>query len=251
MIAIYGIINNVNGKVYVGASVDIRTRWNQHRSELRRDLHGNRHLQRAWIRYGEASFDFFILEQVPSSELLQQYEQKWIDELKVLDRDRGYNIGPAGKEMAGRKHSPEAIAKMMGRIPGNKGKPMTDEQRARLSAAMTGKKLSAERKAKLVMSNTGRTHSEETKQKMSEWRTRYYAEGKGKPVSDETRARMSASRKRNIENGIVGGMLGKTHSDATKDKISAAFTEQVWRVHIQSQSQQSHHHSNPVPQYRT
>lgn len=46
MIGIYKIENKVNGKVYVGQSIDINTRWKCHISYLNSGIHHNKHLQR-------------------------------------------------------------------------------------------------------------------------------------------------------------------------------------------------------------
>ena len=50
MIGIYKIENKVNGKVYIGQSIDINTRWYNHRKELNGNRHHNEHLQREVVR---------------------------------------------------------------------------------------------------------------------------------------------------------------------------------------------------------
>lgn len=44
---VYRIYCSANEKTYVGSSVNIRTRWNSHRSLLGRGVHENINLQRA------------------------------------------------------------------------------------------------------------------------------------------------------------------------------------------------------------
>jgi len=61
---IYKIINVVNNKFYIGSSVDLRKRKSKHFSELRHNKHNNKHLQRAWDKYGEASFVFVVVEEL-------------------------------------------------------------------------------------------------------------------------------------------------------------------------------------------
>jgi hypothetical protein len=48
-----------------------------------------------------------------------------------------------------------------------KGKPLSDEVKAKISAKLKGRKFSEEHKAKIVAANTGKTHSEETRKKIS------------------------------------------------------------------------------------
>ena len=61
---IYKIVNKVNGKYYIGSSANIygipHGRWYQHKMHLRGNWHYNNHLQSAWKKYGESSFDFVI-----------------------------------------------------------------------------------------------------------------------------------------------------------------------------------------------
>lgn len=100
---IYGIRCIPTSKLYVGSSVDIHARWNQHRALLRQGEHRNTHLQNAWNEYGEEAFAFEVLEIVERESLLDR-EQHWIDETKCHDREHGYNILPAtsrGKRAAG------------------------------------------------------------------------------------------------------------------------------------------------------
>ena len=53
MNAIYKIRNLVNGKFYVGSSVNTRVRFQNHRRHLRRGTHHCRPLQNAWDRYND------------------------------------------------------------------------------------------------------------------------------------------------------------------------------------------------------
>jgi len=80
-------------QIYIGSAVDLRARWISHRRALRRGEHRNRFLQEAWNQYGEASFEFSVLELVVDSERLQS-EQSWIDRTGCTDRAIGFNIYP-------------------------------------------------------------------------------------------------------------------------------------------------------------
>jgi group I intron endonuclease len=80
----------------VGSAVDLRKRWEQHRKSLSRGKHKNRYLQNAWEKYGEASFEFEILEFVDVPNLLRA-EQEWIDSTGCTDKTIGFNLyGIAG-----------------------------------------------------------------------------------------------------------------------------------------------------------
>lgn len=88
---IYQIRCAPTGKIYVGSAVNMRARWQQHRSQLRKGTHVNAYLQNAWDRYGEANFEFSVLERTPRAELLRR-EQHWIDTTRAALRSHGYNI---------------------------------------------------------------------------------------------------------------------------------------------------------------
>jgi group I intron endonuclease len=88
---IYQIRCNTNGKIYIGSAVNMLARWAEHRSRLRRGAHVNKHLQQAWIRYGEENFEFTVVEYVRQPFLLRA-EQSWIDKTDCTNRDIGFNI---------------------------------------------------------------------------------------------------------------------------------------------------------------
>ena len=88
---IYQIRCRENGKIYVGSTVDLQARWRSHRRDLDNGVHVNPHLQSAWNRYGEKSFEFSVLEYVDENRLLVT-EQLWIDKTGCTDQQVGFNI---------------------------------------------------------------------------------------------------------------------------------------------------------------
>jgi group I intron endonuclease len=70
--------------------VNFRERWYRHRWSLNRGRHRNPHLQQAWVKYGEANFEFSILEFVERDHLLAA-EQVWIDRTGCAERTLGFN----------------------------------------------------------------------------------------------------------------------------------------------------------------
>jgi group I intron endonuclease len=90
---IYIIRNLSDNRVYVGSSVSARQRLNKHRSTLRRGVHPNQFLQRAFTKYGEEQFLFYhLLDAAPENRL--RIEQWWIDYFKSDQEDFGYNLIP-------------------------------------------------------------------------------------------------------------------------------------------------------------
>jgi group I intron endonuclease len=88
---VYQIKCTTNGEIYIGSAVNIHDRCEHHRSSLRRGDHANSHLQAAWNKYGEANFEFMMLETVKRRDLLGA-EQKWLDNTKAYVRGIGFNI---------------------------------------------------------------------------------------------------------------------------------------------------------------
>ncbi len=56
---IYQIPNNINGKIYIGQSIDIKRRWNQHKYGK-----GSIILKNAIKKYGINNFKFEVLEMI-------------------------------------------------------------------------------------------------------------------------------------------------------------------------------------------
>jgi len=134
---VYEIVNSVNGKRYVGSTMNLKKRRRNHLSRLRHNNHSNPHLQAAFCKYGEAAFLFSLLEPTEISMLIER-EQHYLDTLKPE-----YNTAStAGRPMLGRHHSPETRAKMSSAH--NTRRPHTAETRAKMSAAQMGHPVSAE-----------------------------------------------------------------------------------------------------------
>src|SRR3990167_1812580 len=62
---IYQILNIRNADCYIGKSKNVAKRLSQHRTALRGGYHENIHLQRAWVKYGEFTFEFRLVQTLP------------------------------------------------------------------------------------------------------------------------------------------------------------------------------------------
>ncbi|TXD58873.1 hypothetical protein FUT88_13430 [Ralstonia sp. TCR112] len=174
-VGIYVIRNVSNGKVYIGSSGDVTTRWRQHRSDLNCGRHHSISLQRAWAKYGCGAFQFELIEIVQDVDQLLVREQFWIDSYRSTVRECGYNIAKhAEAPMRGRKHRPESIAKQ---IAAQTGRRFKKSEEARL------------RERELRQSNPLPPMSEQTRQRLSDALT-------GRKLSDETRMRMSIAKRK-------------------------------------------------------
>jgi len=194
---IYQIVCKANSKRYIGSAVDLERRERHHFNQLRRGVHPNRFLQRAFLKYGEKSFEFFILEYCESTELLTK-EQNWLD--VIFDKCRAcYNMCSRAGSGLGRKHSAKARQKMSLFQKGRKHGPHSEETRKKIGNANKGKKHSEATKRLISKVGIGRRHTEETKKKMS------------------------LSRMRNTNS------LGYKHPQAYKDRMSSIIKE-WWKL---------------------
>jgi group I intron endonuclease len=158
---IYKIINVVNNKFYVGSAVDLKRRKARHFSELRNGRHNNRHLQAAWVKYGEQAFVFVVVEELDTDADLLAAENVWLKE--HVGKDHCYNIGvDATAPMLGMsgelsptwgyKHTPEAIAVI---TSASTGRTHTPEDKDKIRAYLIGKPRSAETRAKISATLSG------------------------------------------------------------------------------------------------
>ena len=85
MIGIYKITNLINGKSYVGQSIHIERRWQEHCQ-----LASTSQISKAIKKYGKENFLFEILEQCSIEELNNQ-ENYWIAHFDTIVPN-GYNI---------------------------------------------------------------------------------------------------------------------------------------------------------------
>ncbi len=155
---IYRIVNLANGKTYTGSAVNTWWRRTRHRISLNRGIHGNRHLQAAWLKYGEAHFAFESIEIVADAGQLLLREQWWMDKSRSCNRACGYNFGSARGSQLGLRRTPEQLARQ--RIA---------TQRA-WALGLLPRKATPETLLRLSLSHMGIRHSKATREKMSRTR---------------------------------------------------------------------------------
>lgn len=90
MIGIYKITNLINKKIYIGQSIHIERRWQEHCQPSSRSLIG-----KAIQKYGKEHFTFQILEEC-REEQLDDLEEKYIFKYNSIVPN-GYNIETAAK----------------------------------------------------------------------------------------------------------------------------------------------------------
>lgn len=177
-------------------------------------------------------FSYEILSIFKSRKEAISMEIKLHEKFNVGKNNMFYNKSKQTSErfdfdITGNKEIAKKISdSMKGRPAHNKGLKQSEETKNKRSESLKGRKSpmlgrnhSDETKLKMSESRKGILHNEETKRKISD-------SHKGipkKPISDETRKKLSESHKR-----LPGTMLGKTHKEETKKKMSIAKIGKKW-----------------------
>jgi group I intron endonuclease len=204
---IYCITNTTNGKQYVGQTImsSAVVRWRQHVMAALKGSTDCDALFAAIRKYGEAAF---VVEEIERTADMDAREQFHIARLGSLSPN-GYNLTPGGirfemtaetrKKISAANaavlHTPEWNANMAAAL---KGRVVSEETRAKLSAAKRGKpgymptaEQRAARSARMMgnkngQGNKGKPLTEETRVKLSQART-------GTKLSDEHKRKISIS----------------------------------------------------------
>lgn len=175
---IYKIQNILNGKVYIGSSVHIMSRWSRHRSDLEKNRSTSIKLQLSYNKNGKDNFKFSIIEECSIDDLIIR-EQFYIDIFNSYEN--GYNSAPKAGNTLGYSPTKETRDKISQAMKGNKnpfyGKKHSEETKELLRIINTGKKLSEEHKKKIGDSQRGvsvKPFTEEHKLNISKSRIEYY-----------------------------------------------------------------------------
>lgn len=205
---VYMIKCLINGKVYIGKSNDVKRRWREHKSRLKRNNHENEKLQHDWNKYGEDNFEFKLIENYDNEEFGIELEKKYINEYKSCDLNFGYNMTlgkgenrgeipteETKKKLKGHEVSEETKKKISESNIGNKnalGYKHTEESKKKISESHKGKRLSEEHKKHLSESRKGKTLTEKHKKKIS---MSNKGKNTGKIRTEEHKKKISESRK--------------------------------------------------------
>lgn len=224
---VYAVTNLVNGKRYIGSSINFEQRSSMHLRQLRCGIHHSIKLQRAWDKYGAVNFKFEVLEVVQDTNLLITREQIWIDKFSAAAV--GYNILPIAGSSLGSHRTDATKLKISLAKKGVKQGPMLTMTKLKISASCKGRQLSTgmlgnfhstETKLKMSLAAQGRTMGEETKLKLADI-------NKGRKLSEATKQKLSRLHKgrRNSEThnaNIAKARTGVKHSEEAKLNMSLA-----------------------------
>ena len=95
---VFQIKNNINGKIFIGSSLDLKAIWHAQKLQLDIGIHQNSDLQKDWKQFGSENFTYEILDEVKHSEKkiinyekeIKTLEDMIIEELQPFE-NKGYN----------------------------------------------------------------------------------------------------------------------------------------------------------------
>lgn len=138
------VIEFPNGMRYFGITDrSLAVRWADHLADSRRKT--KRPICIALAKYPGATIRTLV---VGTCDYIHDLETKAIEAFRTADREFGYNVGLGGdfNPMLGRRHTPEALAKIGA---ASRARVRTAETKAKISASLKGHSVSAETRAKL------------------------------------------------------------------------------------------------------
>ena len=224
---IYKITNTINGKAYIGqTSRTVKQRFNEH-AWCRSSFIG-----RAIHKYGRENFTIEILEKCETLAQANEREKYYVKFFNCKSPN-GYNLTDGGEGTQGYIPSEITLAK---RSAAMKGRKFSAEHRAKLKAARN--KRSPEVTKKIADKNRGSHRTEEQRARVSAGAKKRAQTPEGRAhllranqksrehgISDETRAKISASSKGRRHTAEAKAKIGAAHrgkklSEETKLKIS-------------------------------
>jgi group I intron endonuclease len=224
---IYKATNNVNGKVYIGKTVQyLEIRKKQHKYDACNDnkRRYNCIFHMAIRKYGWDNFKWEILCEIDSENKLNVLEKFYIAAYRKMGNI--YNLTDGGEGASGNIISEETRNKLKNRIPWNKGNGnyMTGNRNhfyGKMHSGETKQKISKTKKGSSPAPNKGKHLTNETKQKLRDFNL-------GRHHTEETKIKISETLKKRppeiIEKIIETRKAnGYKHSDDTKRKMSKSI----------------------------
>jgi group I intron endonuclease len=213
----------LDNKCYIGLTIHtLEKRKSAHLNLCRRNSQS--HFYRAIRLHGEDNFCWEILEKCDTRTQLKEREIFWINHFKSNDQTHGYNMTNGGDGCLNPSQSTRAklSTAIKNRMPYSKeimdkianSNKAYHKRRKELGIKIIReyKPLSEEQKRKISESGKGRVVTQETREKISKGNK---GKLKGRKISEQHRLKIGLATK-----GKNNPMHGKKHSEATKQKIS-------------------------------
>ena len=222
---IYKIINKIDGRIYIGSTINFEKRKKKHLKDLKNNKHHNIFLQRAYNKYGVDNFVFSYKEkEFNNKNDLQLLEERYINfcwKSNIL-----YNISKKGSggDLISYHPNLEEIKKKHSKNTKERYEKMTCEEKEKLSESMRGERnhnfgKKWEEKKRIEASNR-------MKEKYENNEDLFFNKLKGKTFEElygEEKAKILKENLSKIASNRIkekNAFFGKHHSDETKRILS-------------------------------
>jgi len=244
---IYRVRNTIDGKMYIGSSVDVTRRLWEHKNRLVGNKNENPHLQNAWNKYGADNFEFELCDEIATSinkvtrdykKLLKDnllfFEQLWLD--NYWDWGCLYNILPIAGSALGSEHSEETKKKIK-RIMNSesvrrrnsethKNKLHSEEHKERIRQAGLGRHLSDQHKINIGISAKGRTSWNKGKEATEHMKN--MVRGENNASAKLTKNKVLEIRAKHITGQYTHARLGVEYN-VSRRTIGRIINNEKWR----------------------
>lgn len=222
---IYCVINQVNGKIYIGKTDrGFLARKRDHKQKYR-TTKPHSHFYNALRMYGWEAFSWRVLDHAEDSDTLSGLEKEYIELFGSNFKEIGYNIHLGGS--GGAQTDPEVLnrigentrryakrrrdAGIPGPTAGKRLGPLSEDHKKKLSISLKGHECSDETRDKLRQAKLGKKHSSEHNKKIAE-------KGKGRKATPEAIQKRKESRQRAVR-CIETDEIWPAISDAARAKL--------------------------------
>lgn len=178
---LYRITNCVNGKIYIGQTIQPDKRWYQHKVSAVKPVMIISH---AIKKYGNDAFEFEVIAACKSCEDANHTETFLVQQYDCLV-PKGYNVAPGGMNA-----------------------PKTEEWKQKLRDHWADPEYKEKVSAAISKANLGREHTEQSKQNMSKAKS-----GSGNP-------NFGTKRPEETKRKIADSLLGVPHTEERRKNLS-------------------------------
>lgn len=227
-VTIYGIKCKINNKIYIGQTINYKSRIQYHKNSLRKNEHINPYLQEDYNRYGADNFIFYKIEEDIPDSLNLERETYYMNLYGGTNSDSIYNV-KGNYNDDNELYAKSKVAHFNNKYDAFKGHLHTEKSKQQIAKSL--KQAYKEGRHQLAGAVAGdcsgcnnafygKHHTEEVKQQLSEIKTKYKPEF----INEIKQLRLSGmsikdiAEKYNMNKNVTGRLI--KYGTASRKKIN-------------------------------